>query len=90
MSKPKKDKEYKLSEVHALKLEVLILKMGNVQAGAKELNERFGAMAMERNELIDEAREAVGAPEDFLITQDLSMFVPPPPAPPEAPPDPKE
>jgi hypothetical protein len=83
------DKTYKLSEVHTLKLENTLLKMGAKQAAAKAINEDFGELAKARNVLIDEARAAVGAPEDFMVSADLTTFVPPPPAPP-APPDPKE
>jgi hypothetical protein len=88
MSKAKKE-TYKLSEVHALKLENILLKMSAKQQAAKEINEQFGELAKERNVVIEEARADTKAPKDFMVSADLATFVPPPPAPP-APPDPKE
>jgi hypothetical protein len=85
-----KDKTYKLSEVHVLKLENTLLKMSAAQAKAKEINEEFGKLAKSRNDLIEEARAAVKAPADFMVSADLATFVPPPPAPTPPPLDPKE
>jgi hypothetical protein len=85
-----KGKNYNLSEVHFLKLENTLLKMSAKQQAAKEINEEFGALAEERNALIEEARVAVDAPKDFMVSADLKAFVPPPPAPTPPPQDDKE
>lgn len=89
MSK-EKGKTYKLSEVHTLKLENTLLKMGAKQSAAKQINTEFAELAEARNALIEEARAAVKAPADFMVSADLTTFVPPPPAPTAPPEAPKE
>lgn len=83
-----KDKNtYEIPELGQLKIENVILKMGNLQERATRINEQFGSLGKIRNDIITKVREEVGAPEDYLVSEDLKNFVPPPPTPND--PDPK-
>ena len=72
---------FELSELHQLKLENVVLKLNHIKDEMLEMNNKFMALANYRDQLIEEARKELGAPENYLVNSTITHFVEPPPNP---------